>query len=64
MLRIDHRNVLLVDEHGDIADGVLQHPADRSSREPRAEQRPAPVDQHEVDALLGGEPCEISARIG
>ena len=45
-----------LDEHGDVARRLVEHLADRTARDAFAEQRPAAVEQDEVDLLLRGEP--------
>ena len=55
VLGVDRRHALPLDEHGDVARRLLEDLADRAARDAVAEQRPAAVEQHEVDLLLGGE---------
>ena len=52
---VDRRHVLPLDEHGDVARRLLEHLPDGSLRNALAEERPAAVQQDQVDLLLRGE---------
>ncbi len=58
------RIALAGDEDRDVAGRLLQDLPDLAERHALAEDRPAALDEHEVDLLGLGQPDEVRARVG